>query len=200
LKSHFAEESPAPTTDLYFFDGGYCGTQPVGLGDEPATSRIVVCSIVRADVATCLEEVFAREPRLHERSRGWKALSDPISTAPLIFREPCPEKDGVLQAGDAAAFVDPFVGDGIALALRGGALASESLGGFFQGKIDLEEATAAYRKAYEERILPVFRASSFLRRMLALPFGVRWPMLRVMETFPLIPRIMMGWTRGRAAA
>jgi menaquinone-9 beta-reductase len=200
LKAHFAEDSPAPTTDLYFFEGGYCGMQPVGLGDEPATSRIVVCSMVRADVATRLEDVFACEPRLLERSRGWKLLSEPISTAPLIFRTPCPERDGVLQAGDAAGFVDPFVGDGIALALRGGALASEALRGFLKGEIDLEEATARYRRAYEERILPVFRASSFLRRMLALPFGVRQPVLRVLETFPALPRMMMSKTRSRASA
>jgi flavin-dependent dehydrogenase len=199
LKAHFTEDSPAPTTDLYFFEGGYCGMQPVGLGDEPATSRIVVCSMVRADVATRLEDVFAQEPRLLERSRGWTALSEPIATAPLIFRKPCPERDGMLQAGDAAGFVDPFVGDGIALALRGGASASESLHRFLRGETSLEEATAMYCKAYEERILPVFRASSFLRRMLALPFAVRKPVLRVLETFPALPRMMMSKTRSRAA-
>jgi len=110
LKAHFSEESPAPTTDLYFFEGGYCGMQPVPLGDELATSRIVVCSMVRADVATRLEDVFALEPRLLERSRKWTPLSEPISTAPLLFRPPVPLRDGVLRAGDAAGFVDPFVG------------------------------------------------------------------------------------------
>ncbi len=200
LKAHFIEDSPAPTTDLYFFEGGYCGMQPVGLGEETATSRIVVCSMVRADVATRLEDVFPCEARLHERSTNWKRLSEPVSTAPLIFREPAPERHGVLQAGDAAGFVDPFVGDGISLALRGGALAAESLGIFFRGEASLEQAAAEYCRAYEQRILPVFRASSFLRRLLALPMGLRWPLLRVMESFPVIPRIMMCQTRGRAPA
>ncbi len=200
LKAHFSEESPAPTTDLYFFEGGYCGMQPVPLGDEPATSRIVVCSMVRADVATRLEDVFAREPRLLRRSRSWKRLSEPISTAPLLFRTPVPVRDGVLRAGDAAGFVDPFVGDGISLALRGGALATESLHTFLRGRATLEEATATYVKAYEGYIAPVFRASSFLRAMLALPFGVRQPVLRILETFPALPRMMMSQTRSRAAA
>jgi flavin-dependent dehydrogenase len=199
LKAHFFEESPAPTTDLYFFEGGYCGMQAVPLGDEPATSRIVVCSMVRADVATRLEEVFASEPRLLERSRKWTRLSEPISTAPLLFRAPVPVRDGVLRAGDAAGFVDPFVGDGISLALRGGALATESLLNFLRGRVSLEEATARYVGAYEECIAPVFRASSFLRGMLALPFGVRQPLLRILETFPALPRLMMNQTRSRAA-
>jgi menaquinone-9 beta-reductase len=199
LKAHFSEHCPPPTTDLYFFEGGYCGMQPVPLGDEPATSRIVVCSMVRADVATRLEDVFAGEPRLFERSRKWKRLSESISTAPLLFRPPVPVRDGVLRAGDAAGFVDPFVGDGISLALRGGALAAESLLPFVRGRASLEEATEKYVRAYEDCIAPVFRASSFLRGMLALPFGVRQPLLRILETFPALPRLMMNQTRSRAA-
>jgi flavin-dependent dehydrogenase len=199
LKAHFSEELPPLTTDLYFFKGGYCGMQPVPLGDEPATSRIVVCSMVRADVATRLEDVFRREPRLLERSRKWIRLSEPISTAPLLFRPPVPVRDGVLRAGDAAGFVDPFVGDGISLALRGGALAAKSLSTFIHGEASLEEATARYVRSYEECIAPVFRASSFLRGMLALPFGVRQPLLRILETFPALPRLMMNQTRSRAA-
>ena len=30
LKAHFHETAPAPSVDLYFFEGGYCGVQPVG--------------------------------------------------------------------------------------------------------------------------------------------------------------------------
>jgi flavin-dependent dehydrogenase len=106
----------------------------------------------------------------------------------------------VLRAGDAAGFVDPFVGDGISLALRGGALAAESLLTFLRGEGSLEEAAARYVRSYEECIAPVFRASSFLRGMLALPFGVRQPLLRILETFPALPRLMMNQTRSRVAA
>ncbi len=200
LKGHFAEESPAPTTDLYFFEGGYCGMQPVSLGEEPSPSRIVVCTMVRADVATRLEDVFRLEPRLLARSKKWRPLLAPISTAPLLFRKPVPLRDGILRAGDAAGFVDPFVGDGMALALRGGTLAAKSMVPFLRGDASLEQASASYVRAYEECIAPVFRASSFLRRMLALPFGVRQPILRVLETFPALPRMMLNQTRSRVAA
>ena len=200
LKGHFAEDSPAPSTDLYFFEGGYCGMQPVSLADDVDTSRIVVCAMVRADVATRLEDVFRLEPRLLTRSKKWKPLLAPISTAPLLFRKPVPLRDGILRAGDAAGFVDPFVGDGMALALRGGMLAAQSLFPFLRGTANLEQASASYVRAYEECMAPVFRASSFLRRMLALPFGVREPILRVLETFPALPRLMMSQTRSRAAA
>ena len=33
LKGHFAESSAPASVDLYFFDGGYCGVQPVDISD-----------------------------------------------------------------------------------------------------------------------------------------------------------------------
>jgi menaquinone-9 beta-reductase len=195
LKGHFAEPSPPASVDLYFFDGGYCGVQPVDIADRGQSGRVNACAMVRIDLASTLSGVFLRHPGLHERSCGWKPLSDPVSTSPLIFREPQPERDGILMAGDAAAFVDPFVGDGISLALRGGRLASECLIPFFAGNISLADAARDYRLAYERRLTPVFRTSSKIRRMLSLPQIVRVPILHLLEKTPAITRRLVSMTR-----
>ncbi len=142
VKAHFAEPPSEPSVDLYFFEGGYCGVQPVAVAGESG-GRVNASAMVRADVASTLPEVFARHPALSERSRNWSPLSDPVSTSPLIFRQPQPERDGMLMVGDAAGFVDPFVGDGISLALRGGALAAHCLGSFFSGEASLPRSGAA---------------------------------------------------------
>jgi glycine/D-amino acid oxidase-like deaminating enzyme len=103
IKAHFAETFTVPSVDLYFFDGGYCGVQPVHVsGENPSAGRVNASAMVRADVASTLPEVFGQHPALHERSRGWSSLSDPVSTSPLIFRNPHPERDRVLMVGDAA--------------------------------------------------------------------------------------------------
>jgi flavin-dependent dehydrogenase len=196
VKGHFAESSPPSSVDLYFFEGGYCGVQPVDLRDEVARSgRVNACAMVRGDVASTLAEVFARQPALQERSHGWTPLSEPVSTSPLLFREPQPERDGVLMAGDAAGFVDPFVGDGISLALRSGRLAGECLIPFFAGNILLPEAVRNYRSAYEKRLAPVFRTSSKIRRMLSLPQTARTQILRLLERTPAIARYLVSKTR-----
>jgi flavin-dependent dehydrogenase len=196
LKGHFAESSPFASVDLYFFEGGYCGVQPVELSDTIAKSgRVNACAMVRADVASTLAEVFACHPGLQERSRGWTPLSDTVSTSPLVFREPQPERDGVVTAGDAAAFVDPFVGDGISLALRSGSLAGECLIPFFLARTSLSEAARDYRVAYQRRLTPVFRTSSKIRRMLSLPRSVRSPILRLLEKTPAITRYLVSKTR-----
>jgi flavin-dependent dehydrogenase len=199
IKAHFAEEtdlrSAAPSVDLYFFDGGYCGVQPVQIRGAESVRRVNASSMVRADVATNLAEVLAKHPALQERSRGWTSLSEPVSTSPLIFRDPQPEYDGVLMVGDAAGFVDPFVGDGISLALRSGALAASCLGSFFAGETSLPQAASRYRELYKQSLLPVFRASSKIRQMLKLPRAIRKPLLMLLENAPTITRYAVRKTR-----
>ena len=211
LKAHFAEPSPKASVDLYFFDGGYCGVQPVNVDGENSNHRLSdhglanqglanqgrmnACAMVRAEVGSTLTEVFARHPGLEERSRRWRLLSDPVSTSPLIFRDPQPERDGVLMAGDAAGFVDPFVGDGISLALRSGSLAAECIVQFRAGGLSLQDAASQYRHTYEQRLAPVFRASSKIRRMLVLPRAVRIPLLFLLENTPAITQYLVRRTR-----
>jgi menaquinone-9 beta-reductase len=200
VKAHFTEPISGrrrePSVDLYFFDGGYCGVQPVDVPDEgSATVRVNASAMVRADVATSLPEVFAQHPALRERSQNWTQLSDPISTSPLIFRDPQPEKDGILMAGDAAGFVDPFVGDGISLALRSGSLAAMCLTPFFAAQISLSDAVSRYSQAYRGSLLPVFRASSKIRRMMMLPEYIRRPILTFLERAPAITTYLVRKTR-----
>ncbi len=195
VKAHFTEMSPSLSVDLYFFPGGYCGVQPVSADSETARSNINACAMVRADVATTLAEVFQQNPELRERSRHWQPLSSPASTSPLIFRQPEPVEENILRAGDAAAFVDPFVGDGISLALRSGALAAQCLQPFFAGRSSLAEAAVNYQQSYKNKLASVYRASSQLRRLLNLPPAVRRPLISVLGKSPRLRDYLVTKTR-----
>ena len=194
LKGHFHESSPPVSVDLYFFDGGYCGVQPIR-GGTNGSGAVNACAMVGARVATTISEVLRLHPALHERSRNWEPLMDPVSTSPLVFHKPEPLQAGMLQVGDSATFVDPFIGDGISLALRSGALATECLTPFFQGKCALKQAAAEYCRRYEERLAGVFRASSMLRRMLAWPMVVRRPVLGLLQRTPRLTKRLVRMTR-----
>lgn len=192
VKAHFREEAPSPSVDLYFFRGGYCGVQPVG------PDRVNACAMVRSDAATTLQEVFAQHPRLAERSRSWEPVMEPVATSPLIFRRPTARQGTILLAGDAAGFVDPFVGDGISLALRGGALAANALVPFWSGQVSLEEAARCYERAYRRELAPVFKAASHLRRLVGLPRVLRAPILRLLNS-PSTARYLVRKTRARSS-
>jgi len=197
VKAHFREcvHPVPPSVDLYFFDGGYCGVQPITANQTDAATAVNACAMVRAGVATDLNQVLKLHPALRERSESWQPLMDPVTTSPLVFHPPEPLRNGILQIGDAATFVDPFIGDGISLALRSGDMAGNSLAPFFRGECSLDAAAAHYKRHYQNRLASVFRASSRLRSLLRWPGVVRKPVLSILEKAPSITRRLVEMTR-----
>jgi len=140
--------------------------------------------MVQATVASTLEQVLAAHPDLWRRSRDWEPLTAPTSTAPLIFRPPAPIGDhGVLNVGDAAGFIDPFAGDGMAAALRSGAQAALS-------------TAAEYAAWYQREILPAFRGAARFRRLTTAPMWVRSAALHLLSS-PRAASWAVKTTRGR---
>jgi menaquinone-9 beta-reductase len=185
LKAHYREAEPRRSTDLYFFEQGYCGVQPV------AEDVVNACAVVRSDRATSLDEVFVLHPALAQRRRSWRAIMDPVNTAPLIHLTPQPVRDNLLFAGDAAAFIDPFVGDGISMALRSGRLAATSLQAFVQGSASLASALKAYEREYAQQFVPLITAASRIRALLSWPEAARtlaFQLLRVPGVMPYVIR------------
>lgn len=192
LKAHFAEPQPPASVDLYFFRNGYCGVQPI-----PADrgNYVNACAMVRADVATSLPDVFRQHAPLQERSQAWTQVSETVTTSPLIFSDSEPLQRHVLQAGDSAGFVDPFVGDGISLALRSGTMAAQSLLPFLDGRVSLAEAASRYERNYREQLSPVFRTSSKIRRLFSMPEPARSGLLFLFENAPALTRYLVRKTR-----
>jgi menaquinone-9 beta-reductase len=192
LKAHYSENAPPDSVDLYFFEGGYCGVQPV---ESNGKSRINACAMIRSDVGKSLEEVFEQHVELKKRSRGWQQLTPFVATSPLLFHSPQPLQGGILQVGDAAGFVDPFVGDGISLALRSGALAANSLSRFLSNEITLQQAAELYQDSYREDLSRVYNVSSKIRRLISLPPLIRTMILAILGSVPALTRYMVRKTR-----
>ena len=195
IKAHFREPDPEFSVDLYFFEGGYCGVQPVGRAENGHGVLVNACAMVRADVATSLREVLYAQSALRERSRRWVSVMNAVTTSPLVFHEPELVHQGMLQAGDSATFVDPFIGDGISLALRSGALAAECLIPFFSGSCSLEQAASEYQSVYRQKLAAVYRNSSRLRRALDWPSIVRRPALSLLQRSPRLTSLLVRMTR-----
>lgn len=185
VKAHYREQSPARSTDLYFFEHGYCGVQPV------ADDVVNACAMVRCDRATSLEDVLALHPALAERSSTWQAIMDPVTTAPLLHLPPQPIRDNMMFVGDAAAFIDPFVGDGISIALRSGQLAATNLGAFVHGNGSLTSALTAYDDVYKRQFAPLVSAAAQIRGVLSWPMPARafaFELLRLPGLLPYVIR------------
>jgi len=188
LKAHFYEPAHLDSCDLYFFPGGYCGVQPLGDGQVNAAAMVSVSR------AKSLKEVFALHPRLAQRAVTWKAASEPVSTAPLLFAPPRTNDAGVLLAGDAAAFIDPFAGDGISIALHSGRMASLASANYLGGKCSLAAAGAQYECDYRKLIHPALLNASRVRQLIALPKALRAGAMSLLNV-PAIGRVLVKSTR-----
>lgn len=217
LKAHFREPQPDLSTDLYFFEGGYCGVQPIS-GDA-----VNACAMVRSDCASSLLEVFRLHPALCARAASWLAITPTVSTAPLLYRVPQPVRGNILFVGDAASFIDPFVGDGISIALRSGKLASECLVNFLarcpgsHGVRDLgrspsatpacahhhrsivrestlAECASVYQAEYARRFAPLLSMASRIRWALSLPAAAQAGFFELLR-LPGVMRLLIHKTR-----
>jgi len=182
IKAHFHPDEPIESVDLYFGENGYCGVQPLNDG------VVNVCALVHADAmknsgADRMRAAFDVHKKL--RQVRWKQITETVATAALRFANPEPLRDGMQCVGDAAGFIDPFLGDGISLALQSGTLA---------GSLDSAEEYAA---EYERRFLPVFRRATRLRRLLQAPKIWQRPALLLMK-WPGVAAAVVERTRASA--
>lgn len=184
VKAHFREPNAGPSTDLYFFENGYCGVQPVG------KDIVNACAMVRSDCATSLNEVFTLHPGLASRAAGWQPLTSPITTAPLVYRKPQPVRNNLIFVGDAAGFIDPFAGDGVSLALRSGRVAAECLREFVADRNSLATAVAGYQHEYDRQFAPLISAAARVRSLFSLP-AIAQPLVFELLRFPgLMPYVI----------
>lgn len=138
LVSHFSgvdssgsKESDAAHVEMHLGNGGVvCGFGPGP--DDTANVTLVVSRTEAAEIAgrgaaayadALLSSVF---PHLARRLAGARrtriatcGTSGHVTQAPVA--------DGALLVGDAAAFIDPFTGEGVYFALRGAQMAAEAI-------------------------------------------------------------------------
>jgi len=193
MKRHFIESDPSPSCDLYFFDGGYCGVQPIG------RDRVNAAAVVRADIARDLPAVFQANRFLAGRSRRWQPTMEPVSTAPLLFRPPRTSRDRMVFVGDAAAFIDPFAGYGISMALHTGQLAALALVRYLHRECSLDAALRTYDLAHKALIQPTLRNAARLRQLAQLPRAFRVAAMSLLG-FPALARLAVERTRLQKAS
>jgi menaquinone-9 beta-reductase len=152
---------------------GYLGLAPVGDG---LINVAIVVPVSRAKElagarAEFFEEWIDERPHLRERFAGARQMTPVRATGPFASAVRRAWAPGVAVVGDAADFFDPFTGEGIYSALRGG----EMLSGFALESLASspgDAPLAAYDRARREE------------------FGGKWRLERLVGTAVAFPRMM----------
>jgi len=176
FKAHLeGTRGAARACEIYFYPGGYGGLSPV----EGGASNL--CFIARArdvrergsDAERVMREVLMCNRRAARTLESARAVTRWLGVSIESFgrHEPAPF-EGLLAVGDAAAFIDPFTGSGMLMALESGELAAHSiLRWLSQPRLHAEFDSLArdYRAAYARRFDARLRLCGMLRRAAFAP-------------------------------
>ncbi|HKO59933.1 MAG TPA: FAD-dependent monooxygenase [Pyrinomonadaceae bacterium] len=155
--------------EIYFYQRGYGGLSRI----ENGTSNL--CFIVAArdvrrlgsDPETVMREVVMQNKRAAFTLRDAHPCSAWLSVSLTGFeRYSVTPEPGLLAVGDAAAFIDPFTGSGMLMALESGQLAADTIN---RHSRDITRVAADYRVAYAKTFHPRMRVASLLRRAAFIP-------------------------------
>ncbi|HEY8460555.1 MAG TPA: NAD(P)/FAD-dependent oxidoreductase [Blastocatellia bacterium] len=151
--------------ELFFYSDGYGGMVDV------ENDRTNLCFITtearlreaRGDREKLLDLTMRSNPAARRRLRNAVIDGEWVGTGPITYgrRRSIP---GLISIGDAGAFIDPFTGSGILLALLSAELAAEViLQAFSEGIRDAGAIAKRYEKLHRARFAWRFRACAFLR-------------------------------------
>lgn len=150
LKTHFCGASvPDGEVRLFPFDGGYCGL--VGIeGGIVNACLLVSYERSKGCAPDALWEDITRENRALARAvEGATPLFEWVASGNVSFERAAPARDGILRAGDAAGYIHPLTGDGMAMALRSGELAAQAVTSALQTNASPLNAADAYARVWK---------------------------------------------------
>ena len=175
FKTHLRGSSvPDGVCELYAFQGGYGG-----------------CNKVENDVHNCCFIISSREVRrlgndpervwreaVLSNSRAARTMGTAVAVKPWLAvpiqgygRRPLVPAKGLISIGDSAAFIDPFTGSGILLALESAKIAAEAVADHLAAGLGFEDLAAAYNRRYSARFDRRLLACKALRVAASVPFA-----------------------------
>ena len=176
FKAHLAgARVAAGACEIYFYKGGYGGLSAVE-GGVSNLCFIVAANDVRrynSDPELVLHEVVMKN------SRAAYTLAEATTSTPWLSvslesfgRRTLAPAAGLLTVGDAAAFIDPFTGSGMLMALESGQVAAEAIArslSLLRHGSGFESLADNYRSEYQRRFASRLRVSGLLRRAAFFP-------------------------------
>ncbi len=164
---------PKGNCEIYAYRGGYGGCNCV------ENDRFNLCYIVSADLAKkhgsdaaeIMKHVVFKNERaatsLHDAEIVEEWLAVPIES---YGRAPLAPAEGLLTVGDAAAFIDPFTGSGILLALESAKIAAEVIANGISTHRSFADIAAEYSRRYALAFDRRLKTSSLVRHAAFAPF------------------------------
>lgn len=152
--------------EIYFFRGGYGGLSRV----ENEVSNhcfLIDARVVRefgGDAEKIVREVVFNNKRAAQTLQNAETMYDWLAVAVDGFgRKNLAPAANLIAVGDAGAFIDPFTGSGMLMALESAEIAAHAI------LQDLKNCGAIYQKLHEQKFNRRLRVCSLLRQAAFVP-------------------------------
>lgn len=157
--------------EMHVSERGYCGVAPQ---EDGCVSTSMVVDMDRFEARrNSVKQFFDAElrgyPALRERAEAARRITPVRGVGPLARRVRRVSGDGYLLVGDAAGFFDPFTGEGIVDALRGGELAAEAIGNALESGDTSAARLARYERSRRETFASKRRAGWLVQAFVHSP-------------------------------
>ncbi|MEN8797772.1 MAG: NAD(P)/FAD-dependent oxidoreductase, partial [Flavobacteriaceae bacterium] len=157
---------------VHAFDGGYGGLSKTESG------LVNFCYLANykifkkfGDIASFNQAIVARNPRLKTiLDKGEPVFDKPISIAQVSFERKMQVEDHILMCGDAAGLIHPLCGNGMAMAIHSGRIASKLIFRFLEDqKFDRTSMELAYTESWYNNFGNRIRWGRYLQNLILQP-------------------------------
>ncbi|HEX8266144.1 MAG TPA: NAD(P)/FAD-dependent oxidoreductase [Pyrinomonadaceae bacterium] len=155
--------------EIYFFPGGYGGLNRVenGLANHCFLIDARVVRKFNGNADRIVREVVFKNSRAEEMLETAETAHDWLAVSVDSFgRKNLAPAGRLLAIGDAGAFIDPFTGSGMLMALESSEIAARVIA---ENLPDFEQISAAYQNLHQAKFSRRLRVCSVLRRAAFLP-------------------------------
>lgn len=149
--------------EIYFFRGGYGGLNLVenNLANHCFLIDSNIVKDFSGDAEKIVREVIFKNKRAFETMRNASPVFDWLAVSIESFgAKDLNPAQNLLAIGDAGAFIDPFTGSGMLMALESGKILAHAVG---NADFSVPQITKTYQKAHHENFRKRLRLCRFLR-------------------------------------
>lgn len=183
FKAHLKKTRVADgACEIYFYPGGYGGLSTIEAGTSNLCFIIAAEQVKRcnSDPNAVLRDCVMKNRRAAHTLENAEVCSEWLSASWERFGRQRPSAaPGLLAIGDSAAFIDPFTGSGMLMALESGELVAQVILGAAKKShgyvTDLEaDYAASYRRAFDSRlrVCGLLRRAAFSARLVELGIAI----------------------------
>lgn len=198
LKTHLrGMQGGAGQVRLFGFSGGYCGLVEVAPGVTNASLLVNHKRAGHRSPSDIWEMAQAENPYLAKLSGQAQPLFPWLSTGNMLFDAGHPLAGGLLNVGDAAGYIHPLAGNGMAMAARAAELAGAVVHAALSGGLGTRDVGPLYEAAWQREFDTRLRWAGHLQYLLVHP-ALTTHAVRLLDLQQGLTQRLVALTRGPA--